>query len=894
MSNCQIRIINVKSGESMDLSAPNLHFNENGQLVDDSGQIVENNNLFKIANLLIQDENNRQIFLNTIKNTQAISKSDIKFGEDEFELPITTAGRIYGNEDIEINDNFRILDVRTSNFFGQDFGNSFVSTSHGDFIIMNSIETNQRNKVRDFLIIEHKLNNPNKSEEVNSIIENLKKDNIISNYLKEQKSNYNKNKKNKKELEDKLKDETDDKKIKSLKSDIQKIDEKLKLANLSIEDLILFYIKFPTSFKKNISLLRLKKQIQQTVTILLGKNIKEFHYTDNNANVLISTVRFDPEIGKYYSDISSVFSSLITIAEDLVEKSKSGYNIKEKDSITELLDFYTKFDQSKSLTNSKDLKKNITKWTQAILANINDDNFALTKPIFFKKVSKAGKTNYYITFENQYQTIGERFEYLDWKQISLLQKESNYNGYNIYTDKDGNFYIDRHILTTKSYGKRYSSIEEAKAAIDQKNKYNQLYRDESIVLINSLLDRNVSWFPYKIQEGRVIKRKDISNLGYNYFDFKKVNIQSYPQFFISNPEYTLDNFKKSLVSQYGGVISRLQTAEDLFLFLAARLQKNNKEKSDIEIIDSIMNINKYQYYQIMDVGNGSVINQRFGFIQYLDMNKNQMPMYKSVVIPVNINLKTFYNKEQVKNRFVEVVDNLKTIANQINTYFGDNLIIVNSYANLQKIKGLSDLIDENTRGCFYNGKIYINSSVATSKDIFHEYSHLMLGIIKAKNIDIYYDIISKITSGKQGESLIYNMKQIDKYKFLSQTDIQEEAAAEILGQYMTGKTGSDVTGENTKAVLQYMVQAANSIFSGKKVNLDIANMKISDFFKFFVSLSSIKQDKEQYDFLFKEAKENRIITNIIQKGIQAQAKFNSKEFKGWENISKIKIEENCE
>ena len=70
MSNCQIRIINVKSGEAIDLSAPNLQFNQDGQLVDSSGQVVDNNNLFRIANLLIQDDNKRQEFLDNIKNAK--------------------------------------------------------------------------------------------------------------------------------------------------------------------------------------------------------------------------------------------------------------------------------------------------------------------------------------------------------------------------------------------------------------------------------------------------------------------------------------------------------------------------------------------------------------------------------------------------------------------------------------------------------------------------------------------------------------------------------------------------------------------------------------------------------------------------------------------------------
>lgn len=901
MSNCQIRIINVKSGEAIDLSAPNLQFNRDGQLVDSSGQVVDNNNLFRIANLLIQDDNKRKEFLDNIKNAKQNNNVKIILGEDEFDLPTTTAGQIFKNDDIEINGNFRILDIRNSNFFGQDFGHSFIRTSHGDFIVMNSIESNQRNKVRDFLIVEHKLHRVDQSDDVKNFLKQLKENSIIQNYIKEQGKISEDIKKKILSLQEKIRKEEASKKgnylnnIDKYKKEIAKYETALKYSSMSIEDLILSYIKFPSEFKSNIKLSKLKTTIANAVNFLLDKNIKEYYYTDENANTLIRSLYFNIDFGKYCADISTAFSTIVTIAESLIErKSKDpSFKIQEENTINQILDFYNQFDYTKDISSNRDIKSSIQKWAQAVLANITDNNFALTKPMLLKIKSKSGKLKYYLTFENQYQTIEERFEGIDWKQISLFQKESNYNGYNIYTDKDGFFYIDRHILTTKSYGKRYHTIEEAKAAIDQKNEYIPLYRDESIILINRLSDRNSAWFPYKIQEGRVIKMKDISKFDDDYFNFKKITPQNYPQFFKNNPEYTFNNFRESLRKIYGSSILKLNTAEDLYLFLAA-IENNKNKRTAEEIINDISNINKYVYYQVTDVNNGKMITSKHGFTQYTDNANKVLPMYKSTVIPVTVNFGNFYKKEEVKNRFIEVIDNLKEIASQINTYFGNDLITVDSYTNLKQIEGLDNLIDEDTRGFIYNGKIYINSSVATSKDIFHEYTHLILGMIKASDMDTYLDIINRITSSKQGEILIYNMRKIDKYKFLSHSDIQEEAAAEIMGLYMSGRNGSDITGENTKSVLNSMVQAAQRMFSGKKANLDIANMNISDFFKFFVSLSSVEKNKEQDKFLFSEARENRMITNIIQKGLQANAKYESKDNEGWEGIFKTRIEENCE
>jgi hypothetical protein len=47
--------------------------------------------LFRIANLLIQDDNKRQEFLDNIKNAKQNDNVKIILGEDEFDLPTTTA-----------------------------------------------------------------------------------------------------------------------------------------------------------------------------------------------------------------------------------------------------------------------------------------------------------------------------------------------------------------------------------------------------------------------------------------------------------------------------------------------------------------------------------------------------------------------------------------------------------------------------------------------------------------------------------------------------------------------------------------------------------------------------------------------------------------------------------
>ena len=59
--------------------------------------------------------------------------------------------------------------------------------------------------------------------------------------------------------------------------------------------------------------------------------------------------------------------------------------------------------------------------------------------------------------------------------------------------------------------------------------------------------------------------------------------------------YILHRKDLSLRKIYGSSILKLNTAEDLYLFLAA-IENNKNKRTAEEIINDISNINKYVYY----------------------------------------------------------------------------------------------------------------------------------------------------------------------------------------------------------------------------------------------------------------------------------------------------------
>jgi len=80
-----------------------------------------------------------------------------------------------------------------------------------------------------------------------------------------------------------------------------------------------------------------------------------------------------------------------------------------------------------------------------------------------------------------------------------------------------------------------------------------------------------------------------------------------------------------------------------------------------------------------------------------------------------------------------------------------------------------------------DGTIYINSATARASDAFHEYAHLLLGVLKS-NPDYrqnYLDFIEKILSTENGQKA-YN-RRVKRYPNANAMDLAEETVADLYG-----------------------------------------------------------------------------------------------------------------
>jgi hypothetical protein len=73
----------------------------------------------------------------------------------------------------------------------------------------------------------------------------------------------------------------------------------------------------------------------------------------------------------------------------------------------------------------------------------------------------------YIYLKNVPMLLEDRYDDFTYKSIEVMKPVETYKGHTIYIDPTGEkYYFSRHILTTRSYGRAYKTIDECKNRID--------------------------------------------------------------------------------------------------------------------------------------------------------------------------------------------------------------------------------------------------------------------------------------------------------------------------------------------------------------------------------------------------------------------------------------------
>lgn len=436
----------------------------------------------------------------------------------------------------------------------------------------------------------------------------------------------------------------------------------------------------------------------------------------------------------------------------------------------------------------------------------------------------------------QPKTIKDKYG-IEYDTIYKMDIENeNFKGYKIFKQfsEDGNTYYipSRGYLTEDFFTKRFNTLEEAQKYINFQienqniNKFSLLpfkFRKYNNGEPDLELDSNVLNTSQFLIQGSIIESLDIP-------------INPLQEIF-NQSEKDLLNFSKTL-SDFYKIVEGYFINQDLKNQIKEEI--NTPEKAAIFV------------YKINERLLGNRSNNE-AFIEVLDLIDNAKTRnyfiesknydYKTKgwnyhVIPIT-DVDTIEEYRKNKNYPIEkYMQALKLHMDKLNV----NLELRTS----EEIKEDFPDIDANTSKAFiYDGTIYINTSIAETSDMLHEYTHLLLGILRSdpKLRTNYEQMLYALVNTRQGKKLFEKLKSV--YPERSKVDIMEETFAKLFSEHLIkGSNFNDIF--NSEPIKEGV---------SKLFNQEITNIKsffgqgITSLFNTFgQEIKNLLDNTEQLDF----------------------------------------------
>lgn len=739
----------------------------------------------------------------------------------------------------------KILSTNWFRYYGTDMKNYIIQQnnpetgSRAKIIVVDPTDLGQVEKLNSYLLLQAKLRQY--SDDTKAIIENSGANNIVAQLpvivtmMKAQAEEF-----------DKLKAKEEDGTIKK--------SEQKKLKNLALK--LSGYESFKEHIPKNaLELIRdfmdnsskyqgltysldgitqsVYTELANVLKEIEGKKVKEAIYQDIFANEIVSNSKWSPARKLHYIQQSAFIQALRVKLSDLQAK---------RDSLDNNSDVYrANMSLSQSIERFLNLENRTPKhWNEIItmLIDQTDDEFSYSLNSMEKNV---------IYLNNIPRTLEERYPDFTYKTVSVLKPAGQpYKGFNIYISPTGDYYYSRHILTTKSYGKKYKSREDCIKAIEQAVQLNPISQ-QSLIEFKTRGDRDMVFIPNKFLPGQVIKSLNMrfsqnqqlneieQDLIYNSGLNNGNNLNRFYDYVMGitntkTPEYT----KKQLVK----IIDTAEKAA-CFIYALNEVEGTDRVKIDQKVLDSILNriVNAgYEYFVVESVGNSISASDKYGFKAYFTTTaegSRKKGNYKTLITQiqsVEIHNNLVSTDEQTA-RLAPSIRLLNDLAKKIQDKLGVTIHVETQSTLEELFKEWEQEMPSDVKGFVKNGEIYINSSNATEEDLFHEYTHIMLGVLKAKNYENYQDLVTLVAESSTAERVKNSLRA--QYSNLAEQDLNEEVFAEMFARYMSGRDLGAFLNGTLKDAKQAVDAKMGSIFGSQKITGEFYNATLNNVFRQF-------------------------------------------------------------
>ena len=756
---------------------------------------------------------------------------------------VADIAKMYSDRDwSDVDQSTKILATDWFQYYGKDLNNMIIKQDGSTIIVIDPSDSNQIDTLYNYLKVRSKLRQL--SDDTRSIIQQSKIGNIVQQLPDIVKSVANVSDEIAK-IEEKAKTQELSKyqkdKLAKLRNQQENYEKLTKNTPNDAVSLLYDYLDdsmkyFGLSYKDGNKTKSVTTELDNIISTLLGKTVREYTYNDVFANEVSGRAKYNSRTGLSAITKHDFIEALNIKLADLNEKIDSMHSYGEEQETKRQLTTLSKIISSFLKKNSKSGKD----WNNIIntLIDQTDDEFSY---------SLQEMDDTYIYLKNVPMLLEDRYDDFTYKSIEVMNPVEEYKGHTIYVGNDEKYYFSRHILTTKSYGKAYKTVDECKNRIDS-SIFNSPINQQSLIEFKYKINDAV-WLPNKFIPGQVIKV--LYNPKWNFSAYQHLNeyeqnliydtgikngnnLRAFYKYIVGITDFNGDEIMNSL-EKY------IDTAEKAACFIYELNQElgDTRGKITYKQFNNILSTIKeatYKYYVVENVSGPYKGGQKKGFKQYRQNtgdNVLEKGTYKTIVTEVQpaeiTNQIVQYDANS--GRLMPTIRLLRDLAQKIQDKLGVTIHIETQSTLEDLFKEWGEEMPSQVNGFIKNGEIYINASVASTDTLLHEFTHIMLGVLKAKNFDNYYELVNLVGNHEKAK---YKKKQLMKlYPNRAESDINEEVFADLFAASLLGKDLGEFLNGTMEGVRRAVDDKMGSIFGKEKLSEDFYNGKLSDIFQQF-------------------------------------------------------------
>lgn len=359
-------------------------------------------------------------------------------------------------------------------------------------------------------------------------------------------------------------------------------------------------------------------------------------------------------------------------------------------------------------------------------------------PYIFGSIDRDGT----IKFKNTYYTLSNTYG-MTYDTI-LLMNETRYKGWRIYEDDNNQFFISRYEAQPSTAGKPFTSMAKAKAEIDTRIQ-NQTFKDSFFLKIFENYNNKNNTFKVNLSQDCGLKKGNII----------RIPVISLPENIVFNDsresmvkgKSTISSFKE-LVKQWSPetqevllqneeLIPYLQDVTRIGLFLEILNWKYPNEARTPEVVNAVLNTIKSSPVEYLYVE---------------EVNYNKYSKEKEVKLrklgSSNPELSVDMDYKRNKGFQYPLISFWTEISETLNRIFGTKFEALTQ----EEVRDKFGNEYANHKAFIIGDNVYLNTTLGSTEDLFHEYIHIIMGYLKVNNREAYGKLLKDVWNSSTAEN----------------------------------------------------------------------------------------------------------------------------------------------